>query len=219
MARAHGHDPLRLAEGIADLGLPWLQLRAKTLPAAEFLAQARRLQAVLEKYGGRTRLVINDRADIAALCPAGGLHVGQEDLPLAAARRLLPAPALLGLSTHRESQIRAALAEDAEISGEPLGASGTPRLHALAYLAFGPVYPTATKNNPDPVTGLEKLRRARALFSGTLVAIGGIRRENCAAAIQAGADFVAIISAWLAFADPLAEARHFLLALADSPAK
>ncbi len=129
----------------------------------------------------------------------------------------MPAPALIGFSTHNEPQIRAALAGDAALCGEPLEAAAPPRLRSLAYLAFGPVYSTVTKSNPDPATGLEKLRQARGLFRGTLVAIGGIKLENCAAAIKAGADAVAVISGWLAVSNPLAEARRFLLALADSP--
>ncbi len=226
LARSRGHDPLRLAAEIAGLGLPWLQLRAKTLPAGEFLELAERMQAALAERGGRTRLIVNDRADIAALSHAAGLHLGQDDLPLAAARRLLPPAALIGFSTHNPSQIRAALAQDAALAGaaDPIddrvddrAAAAPPSLRALAYLAFGPVFPTATKSNPDPVTSLEGLRQARALFRGPLVAIGGIGRENCRAAAAAGADYVAVISAWLSAGDPLAETRAFLLALAESP--
>lgn len=220
LARACGHDPLQLARGIAELDLPWLQVRAKTLGAGEFLDWAIRLRAILAESGGRTRLIVNDRADIACLSQAAGLHLGQDDLPLAAAARLLPPAALLGFSTHNEEQLRLALAEDGRLAGAPAVAAKSirPRLRALAYIAFGPVFSTATKVHPDPVTGLAALQRMRAQFDGPLVAIGGIGHSHCRAVADAGADYAAVISGWLAAANPLAEVRHFLLALADSPA-
>jgi thiamine-phosphate pyrophosphorylase len=119
-------------------------------------------------------LVVNDRADVAKLLDAG-LHVGQDDLPPGDARRLLGPAAMLGYSTHNLRQFEAALAEPVD------------------YLAIGPVFATASKQNPDPVVGLDELRKCRALSPRPLVAIGGITRDSVAAVLAAGADSVAII--------------------------
>jgi Thiamine monophosphate synthase len=119
-------------------------------------------------------LIINDRADIAQLLGAG-LHLGQEDLPPAAARRLMGASACLGFSTHNAAQLTAA-------AGEPVD-----------YLAIGPLFATQSKLNPDPVVGVGRLRDLRRLTGKPLVAIGGITRENALAVLEAGADSVAVI--------------------------
>jgi thiamine-phosphate pyrophosphorylase len=119
-------------------------------------------------------LLINDRADMAKLLGAG-LHVGQDDLAPGDARRLLGAEALLGYSTHNPQQIAAAAAEP------------------VSYVAFGPVFSTASKENPDPVVGLDELRACRARCDRPLVAIGGITRQNVSAVFAAGADSVAVI--------------------------
>jgi thiamine-phosphate pyrophosphorylase len=119
------------------------------------------------------QFVINDRADVAALLHAG-LHLGQEDLPLAAARMLLP-DAMIGFSTHNAAQLRAAADQPAN------------------YLALGPVFGTASKENPDPVVGIDELRRLRPLSGKPLIAIGGITRANAQAVFAAGADSLAII--------------------------
>ena len=118
-------------------------------------------------------LIVNDRADIAAMVGAG-LHVGQTDLAPREVRRMLP-EATVGLSTHNEPQVQAAIREPVD------------------YIAFGPIFTTASKKNPDPVVGLEGLRRARALTKMPLVAIGGIDRGNALSVLEAGADSVAII--------------------------
>ncbi|MBM3746488.1 MAG: thiamine phosphate synthase, partial [Acidobacteria bacterium] len=118
--------------------------------------------------------IVDDRADIALLVDAG-LHVGQDDLPPGDARQLLGPERVLGFSTHNEAQLTAALAEPAD------------------YLAFGPVFPTVTKERPDPVVGLEELRRMRRLADRPLVAIGGITRYNALEALAAGADSLAVI--------------------------
>jgi thiamine-phosphate pyrophosphorylase len=125
------------------------------------------------------QLIINDRADIAALLNAG-VHVGQDDLEPAVARRLLGPDAMLGYSTHNASQL---LAADAELA---------------TYLALGPIFVTASKENPDPVLGLNELARLRPLTQRPLVAIGGITRLNARSALDAGADSVAVIADLLA---------------------
>jgi len=117
---------------------------------------------------------VDDRADIAMLLEAG-LHLGQDDLPPRDARRLLGPDAAVGFSSHNIAQLSAA-------GGEP-----------VSYVAFGPVFPTASKRNPDPVTGIEALRECRAMVEKPLVAIGGITRETAAAVWAAGADSVAVI--------------------------
>ncbi len=129
--------------------------------------------AELCRQSGAT-FVINDRADYAALLGAG-LHVGQDDLPPASARKLI-GTAPLGFSTHNPKQFAAALAEPAD------------------YLAFGPVFPTRSKENPDPVTGIEIVRQLRRMTEKPLVAIGGITLERAPEVWQAGADAVAVIS-------------------------
>ena len=118
--------------------------------------------------------MVDDRADIAMLLEAG-LHVGQDDLPPRDARRLMGSEAAIGFSSHNVRQVCAA-------GGEPVD-----------YLAFGPVFPTASKRNPDPVTGIEALKECRALVEKPLVAIGGITRETAAAVLAGGADSVAAI--------------------------
>ena len=121
----------------------------------------------------RVPLVVNDRADMARLVDAG-LHLGQDDLPPSAARGIL-GTAMLGFSTHNQAQLRAAANQPAD------------------YLALGPIFGTVSKQNPDPVVGLEGLRQGRPLTLRPLVAIGGITRENARAVLHAGADSVAVI--------------------------
>lgn len=193
-AERYGCDLAPLAAAWAELGLSLQQLRAKHLGSARFLRLAESLREALASTRSDCRLLINDRADIALAASAGGVHLGQDDLPPAAVRALLPARAVIGYSTHSVEQARAAV---------PL---------ALSYLAIGPIFPTSSKENPDATVGLEGLRRVRAVYSGPLVAIGGITLGNCRDVWQAGADSVAVISALLAASDPVEQARNFLLA-------
>jgi thiamine-phosphate pyrophosphorylase len=132
-----------------------------------------------ERVAGQCRerraiFVINDRADVALLLGAG-LHVGQDDLAPGDARKLMGAEALLGYSTHNPHQLDTAAAEPVD------------------YAAIGPIFGTASKQNPDPVVGLDELRRCRARCVRPLVAIGGITRETARAVFAAGADAVAVI--------------------------
>lgn len=172
-ALARDLDPIRAAQEILNGGARILQFRHKGL-------LSRQAFAWLEAMAGLTReagavLVVNDRADLAKLFGAA-LHLGQDDLPPEAARRVVGPGAVLGFSTHNEAQLRAA-------ADEPVD-----------YLALGPIFGTATKENPDPVVGLEELRRLRPLTSRPLVAIGGVTRANAPAVREAGADSVAIIA-------------------------
>ena len=177
---------------ILDSGLgPWPSLGLVPAVAALLEGGARILQvrhkgswgrALYEEARTVVRLcreadaiaVINDRADVAALLGAG-LHVGQDDLPPAEARHLIGPGAVLGFSSHNPEQVCAAAAEP------------------VSYLAFGPVFATRSKRNPDPVVGIEQVRACRALVDKPLVAIGGITRATAEAVLAAGADSVAVI--------------------------
>jgi thiamine-phosphate pyrophosphorylase len=161
------------AEALLEGGAGILQFRHKGHFSRTVYEEAKRVRALCASAGAL--FVMDDRADMAMLLDAG-LHVGQDDLPPADARRLIGPDRVLGFSTHNPEQLCGAAAEP------------------LDYLAFGPVFPTRTKENPDPVVGIEGLRRAREA-SGRLplVAIGGITRDTAAAALQAGADSLAVI--------------------------
>jgi thiamine-phosphate pyrophosphorylase len=135
------------------------------------------------------RLIMNDRADLCLAADFDGVHVGQDDLSPEAVRAIIGPDRWLGVSTHNPEQLR-----EADLT------SGD-------YLAIGPVFATSSKENPDPVVGLEGVRRARALTRKPLVAIGGITRANAASVIEAGADSVAVISDLLR--DPRKSAEEF----------
>ncbi|MBI1955591.1 MAG: thiamine phosphate synthase [Acidobacteria bacterium] len=139
---------------------------------------------------------VNDRADIAELCGADGVHLGQADLPVEKARTFLAAGRMIGYSTHNLEQARRAAV-----------------LLPVDYIAIGPVFPTATKENLDPVVGLEVVSQVRSLTTKPLVAIGGITMENAAAVLRAGADAVAVIRDLVMAEDIEARARDFLAAL------
>jgi len=164
---------------MAEAGIQWIQVRAKQLSGGELCRQMEACCRALE--GSGVRLWVDDRADVAALFPppeVAGLHVGQTDLPPAAARRVVGDEMWIGLSTHDEEQLRAADA-DPEVD----------------VIAVGPVFPTTGKASPDSVVGLGFLRRARELTAKPLVAIGGIDAGNLARVLAAGADTVAVIGA------------------------
>jgi thiamine-phosphate pyrophosphorylase len=165
-------DPETAARAWLDGGAQILQLRHKRQWTRPVFEQAERIAGACRKRAAM--FVINDRADMAKLLRAG-LHVGQDDLAPTDARGLLGAEAFLGYSTHNPQQLDAAAAEP------------------VNYLAFGPVFLTASKENPDPVVGLDDLRACRARCQRPLVAIGGVTRQNVSAVFAAGADSVAVI--------------------------
>ncbi len=172
---------------IADAGCTLLQYRNKSGNARQMLDEARELKALV---GARVRLIMNDRADLCVAAEFDGLHVGQDDLSPESARRIIGPARWLGVSTHNPEQ----LAEADKTSAD--------------YLAIGPVFATSSKANPDPVVGLEGVRRARELTRKPLVAIGGITRINAHSVIDAGADSVAVISDLIR--DPGKSAEEFL---------
>ena len=167
-----GIDIAAAAAAILDGGARILQLRHKGHFSRDVFAEAQRV-ADLCKHAGAL-FVINDRADMAMLLDCA-LHVGQDDLPPEAARKLIGIERVLGFSTHNEAQLRATEREPVD------------------YVAFGPVFETASKQNPDAVVGLEELRRVRPLTEKPLVAIGGITRATACDVIDSGADAVAVI--------------------------
>jgi len=151
------------------------------------------------------RFIVNDRADIAMLAHAGGVHVGQDDLSVEDARAVCGRAGgqdfWVGFSTHSLEQVAAADATSAD------------------YIAFGPIFPTASKKNPDPVVGTELLRQARQRTKKPLVAIGGITLERAAEVYRAGADSIAVIRDLIAAPDPGARAREYLDVAAANAAR
>lgn len=168
-----------------------LQLRGKADADARLLTLAEGLTRVAHSSGAR--LIVNDRADIARLAGADGVHVGQDDLPVGDVRAILGPAAMIGLSTHDRDQIDAALAGDA------------------SYVAVGPVFPTATKDTGYDPRGLDLVRYA-ASRGKPVAAIGGITLEQAPAVLAAGASYLAVISDLLSTADPEARARDYLRA-------
>lgn len=162
-------------------GARLIQLRDKDASAKELL-DAARASVKLTREAGAT-LIINDRVDVALTSGADGVHLGQEDLSVEEAREILGDDKIIGVSTHNLAQFKAALETSAN------------------YIAVGPVFSTTTKENPDPVVGLELVSEARKLADRPLVAIGGISVERAPAVIAAGADGVAVISALYPFGD------------------
>ena len=173
-------------------GATFVQLREKHMSPLEFYEQAKAAVAVAERRG--VQLVINDRVDVAIAAGAHGVHLGQDDLPPAAARKLLGPSAVIGFSTHNVAQA--------------LEASKLP----VDYLAIGPIFATTTKSDTSPVLGLEGLRAVRKVIGYfPLVAIGGITHENARNVIEAGADSVAVISAVLSDPRQITESTSRLL--------
>ncbi|MFP5228655.1 MAG: thiamine phosphate synthase [Acidobacteriota bacterium] len=167
----------RIVAELAEAGVEILQYRNKRDADAVVAADAEVIREAVEGSGARMRLILNDRAGLVAALGWDGVHVGQEDLPVREARRLVGEGVWVGLSTHNESQMRAAEAEPVE------------------YIAVGPVFATSSKANPDPAIGPEGVRRARAMTAKPLVAIGGITAETAQTVVEAGADSVAVIAA------------------------
>jgi thiamine-phosphate pyrophosphorylase len=166
------------AEQLASAGVTLIQYRNKSGNAPVMLEQARELrrQSRARAPALHLRLIMNDRADLCLVAEFDGVHVGQEDLLPESVRGLVGPERWLGVSTHNPEQVREADQTSAD------------------YLAIGPVFSTSSKERPDPVVGLEGVRRARQLTRKPLVAIGGITRANAASVIEAGADSVAVIS-------------------------
>ncbi|HEV2470306.1 MAG TPA: thiamine phosphate synthase [Candidatus Sulfotelmatobacter sp.] len=180
---------LAFADALAAAGCTLLQYRNKSGNARAMLDQARELRrrfaplsqnphpvAQSATRERQPKLIMNDRADLCLAADFDGVHVGQDDLSPESVRKIIGPDRWLGVSTHNPEQLREA------------------DLTSADYLAIGPVFATSSKENPDPVVGLEGVRRARELTRKPIVAIGGITRANAASVIEAGADSVAVIS-------------------------
>lgn len=180
-------DALKAA---TDGGARLFQYRDKLSPPKDVYRHAERLRQAAGDVGAR--FIVNDRCDIALAVDADGVHVGQEDLPVTEARAIMGPSKLIGLSTHTIDQVKAATRSDAD------------------YLGFGPVFPTSTKADHEPVVGVEGLRAVRAVTDRPIVAIGGIGLEQIPAVMAAGADAVAVLSAVWAADDPAAAVAAFI---------
>ena len=178
---------LSTADELLAGGIRLLQYRNKSGDARQILEQGKELK---RRLGSSIKLIMDDRADLCLAASFDGVHVGQEDLSPAGARRVIGEKLWLGVSTHNPEQV----AEADKTSAN--------------YIAIGPVFSTTSKANPDPVIGLEGVRKARALTRRPLVGIGGINRANCRSVIEAGADSIAVISDLMR--DPRKSAEDFL---------
>lgn len=190
---ARGISVGEFARELRDGGVRLVQYRDKSGSPQEILRACEEIRVAFA--GTDATLILNDRADLALLAEWDGVHVGQRDLPVDEARKVLEGARpqqtgevqalprrILGISTHTDAQVRAAVGGN-QPDADP------------DYVAIGPVFATASKANAEPVVGLEGVRRARGLSSKPLVAIGGITIENAASVMEAGADSVAIIGA------------------------
>jgi len=188
-AQSGGRPPVEVAAELLAAGVRLIQLRDKHASSGELYESARRVAECVRKAGGL--FVVNDRADVARAVDADGVHVGQDDLPVESARLIVGPGRLVGFSTHVLEQVIAADRSAAD------------------YIAFGPIFPTASKENPDAVVGVDGLARARIVTKKPLVAIGGITLENVRAVIEAGADSVAVIRGLVGAPDIRARAAEF----------
>ena len=184
-----GRDLADVVEAAALGGATMVQLREKQGSTRAFLRDAAAVKARLAGCG--VLLIVNDRIDIALAIDADGVHVGQSDMPVAVARRLLGPEKLIGLSITNADQIRREDAAQAD------------------YLGIGPLYPQATKADASTPLGVEGFRRLRAMTPLPVLAIGGLKPDNSAPVIEAGADGLAVVSAIMGAADPRAAADRF----------
>lgn len=182
---SHAEQVERLAAGGATL----IQLREKRKSSREFYEAAVEAMKAARRLG--VRIIINDRVDIAIAAGADGVHLGQDDLPPERARHLLGQSRIIGYSTHTLKQ-----ATEADFA-------------PVDYIAIGPAFQTSTKENPDPVVGLEIIRAVKQKLSKPLVAIGGITLDRAREVIEAGANSLAVISDLYSHGDITSRARSF----------
>jgi thiamine-phosphate pyrophosphorylase len=178
------------ALSLAEAGVRLLQYRNKSASPRQHLESSSEISEAVRPRG--VSFFVNDRPDVAFLAGADGVHVGQDDLDPEQARRVIGTKKLIGVSTHNLEQFERAAASSAD------------------YIAVGPVFSTSSKANPDPVVGLDFVRKVRGLTRKPIVAIGGISLERAASAIEVGADSVAVISGILNAPDPALRARRYI---------
>jgi thiamine-phosphate pyrophosphorylase len=195
--RAHSGNraPVEVAATLLGAGVALIQYRSKHGSSREMYEDCVAIQERSRRSGGI--FIVNDRADVALAVNAHGVHVGQDDLPVELARSVLGPGKWVGYSTHDLAQVCEADGSSAD------------------YIAFGPIFPTGSKENPDPVVGLAGLAEARKATRKPLVAIGGITVDNARAVMEAGADSIAVISGLLKAPDLASRAKQLLLVLAS----
>lgn len=196
---APGRDHVAIAAAALAGGADMIQLRDKAEDLRDLLRQAQAIRALCRSHGAI--FIVNDRLDLALAAGADGVHMGQEDLPAEAARRLLPPGRILGVSTHNREQAEAA------------------RLAGADYIGFGPMFPTGTKDTGYTPRGLEGLREVRAAISLPILAIGGITLDTVDGVIAAGATAPAVISAIVAAPDIAGAAAAFRKRVAAAKAR
>jgi thiamine-phosphate diphosphorylase len=192
-----GRSPLDLAAAFLAGGARLLQLRLKDTSARTLYDTALALRALTRRADAL--LIVNDRPDVAAAADADGVHLGQDDVPVAVARTILGPDRLIGVSTHDVDEARAAVAAGAD------------------YLGVGPIFTTTSKTGALPPRGLDLLRAVRGLTDRPLVAIGGITPDTAATVHAAGATSIAMIAALTRTADPAATVREVIARLAAAP--
>jgi thiamine-phosphate pyrophosphorylase len=180
----------KCAQELISAGVELIQYRAKHSSSRDYFERCANLAELLASRN--TRFITNDRPDIAAMVGAGGVHLGQEDLPPDDARLICGSGLWLGVSTHTLEQVRAAAKTSAD------------------YIAVGPIFSTSTKEKPDAVVGTSFIREARKLTQKPIVAIGGITRERAGEVYEAGADSIAVIRDLLETRDLAERAKEFL---------
>jgi len=186
---ALGASHSALATSFLDAGCRFFQIRAKDIPDRLLHSEILQIAAACRKL--EARFLINDRVDLALAADAAGAHLGQNDLPVAVARRLLGKEAIIGFSTHSEQQFLDALGEDVD------------------YLALGPIFESPTKRGENPPVGCRTLARLAAMTKLPVVAIGGITLESATEVWESGAASVAVISDIVASRDPTARIRQY----------
>ena len=194
--RASGLDLLSTAQAFRDAGISLLQYRDKTADQKTYLETARRIAATFE--GSGATLIVNDWPELCVEAGWHGVHLGQGDLPVSAARAIVGPDRIIGLSTHTPGQVLAAEQSEAD------------------YVAIGPVFATHSKADPESPVGLAGVAAARSLTRKPLVAIGGISAETLSSVLAAGASSVAVIGALLGAEEGLAARARALLSVADA---
>ena len=192
-----GRDPVTLAEAMLAGGARLLQLRCKDATTRELVALAARIAPLARRAGAL--FLVNDRPDVARAVEAHGVHLGQQDLPIAAARRVLGPDRIVGVSTHDIDEARAAAAAGAD------------------YIGIGPVYETGSKVAALPARGVALVRAVRTAVRSPIVAIGGLTPATAPDVVAAGADAVAMIAALVRADDPAAAVRAALAAVGSLP--
>jgi len=182
-------DPVRLAQALFDGGARLVQVRNKKAGARSLFNQ---VESILKRAPADASVIVNDRVDVARITGAAGVHLGQSDIGVVEARRILGPDQIIGFSTHNLEQALAASKLPAD------------------YIAVGPIFPTSTKLDAEPVVGLEKLATICKAVQKPVVAIGGIRLENAAEVLAAGPHSIAVVSDLLSAADIQARVREWI---------